>query len=469
MRKEIVCLVGGALLFLLAISTKAQNYPKEPSGTLPVLYLNTEGNQEIVSKDNYLNAEWWFDSKQIDGIESIGSESLPQKLQIKGRGNWSWAWFEKKPFRIKLEKKESFCGLKANKNYCLLANADDTLAYLRNTVGFEMSKRIGLKWTPQQVPIELMINGDYRGLYFLTEKINVGKDRVSIEEQKDGEKAPESITGGWLLEIDQYKDPQQIEITEGNGKSLKFTYHTPDSLSEEQEKYLYDIVSKMDAAIYEADKTSTLWEELIDLETLVKFYIVQEIMDNTESFHGSCYLYKDRGDKEKFYFGPVWDFGICYDEVIDNNFIYDDPPYGQSWIGEIAKYPRFQAQVKKTWLDFEKRGCLEIDDFIDSFITQISLAAQLDYERWPMYASDWRLKERSKDLQYEVNLFKKYIHEKIWWLKSVWSENYTGVDKIDVETNSKISKGVYSIDGKILPSIRKGRINIQNGKKYIIN
>lgn len=332
-----------------------------------------------------------------------------------------------------------------------------------------MSKRIGLKWTPQQVPIELMINGDYRGLYFLTEKISVGNNRVAIEEQNDGEKDPESITGGWLLEIDQYKDPQQIEITEGNGKSLKFTYHSPDSLSEEQEKYIYDIVSKMDAAIYEADKTSTLWEDLIDLETLVKFYIVQEIMDNTESFHGSCYLYKDRGDKEKFYFGPVWDFGICYDEVIDNNFIYDDPPYGQSWIGEIAKYPRFQVQVKKTWLDLEKRGCLEIDDFIDSFITQISLAAQLDYERWPMYASDWRLKERSKDLQYEVNLFKKYIHEKIRWLQSVWSENYTGVDKIDVETNSKISKGVYSIDGKILPSIRKGRIYIQNGKKYIIN
>lgn len=317
--RQLAIWLGGALLSLLAISTKAQNYPQEPSGTLPVLYINTEGNQEIVSKDIYLNAEWWLDSKQIDGVGSIGSELLPKKLQIKGRGNWSWGWFAKKPFRIKLERKEPLCGMKANKNFCLLANADDTLAYLRNTVGFEMSKRIGLKWTPQQVPIELMINGDYRGLYFLTEKINVGKNRVAIEEQKDGEKEPESITGGWLLEIDQYKDPHQIEITEGNGMSLKFTYHSPDSLSEEQEKYLYDIVSKMDAAIYEADKTSTLWEELIDLETLVKFYIVQEIMDNTESFHGSCYLYKDRGDKEKFYFGPVWDFGICYDEVIDNN------------------------------------------------------------------------------------------------------------------------------------------------------
>ena len=130
----------------------------------------------------------------------------------------------------------------SNKNFCLLANADDTLAFLRNTVGFEISRRIGMKWTPMQQPIELFVNGDYRGLYFLTEKIGVGKDRVAIKEQDNGETDKTKITGGWLLEIDQYADPQQIEIVEGNGKKLKFTYHSPDSLSEEQKNYLYDIV-----------------------------------------------------------------------------------------------------------------------------------------------------------------------------------------------------------------------------------
>ena len=86
---------------------------------------------------------------------------------------------------------------------------------------------------------------------------------------------------------------------------------------------------------------------------MARFYIVQEILDNAESFHGSCYMYRDMGNEQKWKFGPVWDFGNTFRR--DNGlFIYENPPYGQTWIAEIAKFPRFEEKVKEIWLSLRE-------------------------------------------------------------------------------------------------------------------
>ena len=78
----------------------------EPSGTLPVLYINTENAQEIDQKENYIDGEWWLETYGIEGFESIGSAEEPQKLGIKGRGNTSWIHDGQKPYKLKLDKKD---------------------------------------------------------------------------------------------------------------------------------------------------------------------------------------------------------------------------------------------------------------------------------------------------------------------------------------------------------------------------
>ena len=236
-----------------------QAWAVSPSGSLPVLHINTTGSVPIVSKEYYLNATYYIDALGLDGYKSVGSAEEPLTTQIKGRGNWTWTGFDKKPYRLKLDSKQPLLGMKKSKHFGLLAHADDDMGFLRNTVGFELSKRLGLAWTPEQRPVEVVLNGDYIGLYFLTELIRVDSDRVDVVEQADGETAPESITGGWLVEIDNYDDPAQIKIKEnkGSGEVMRFTYKTPEVLSDEQEKYLINLVTKVDEAIYAADKSST--------------------------------------------------------------------------------------------------------------------------------------------------------------------------------------------------------------------
>ncbi len=396
------------------------------SGSLPVMFINTEGGVAITSTEDYVNATYYLDNMGIDGIESIASPDSAFALEIRGRGNYTWRDFDKKPYRLKFDKKASPLGMNKSKHFALLAHADDQMGFLRNTVGFELSRRLGLKYTPAQQPVEVVLNGDYIGLYFLTETIRVDKDRVNIVEQPDSATDASVITGGWLVEIDNYDEPLQVRITEGNGEIIRFTYKTPEILSAQQERYLKTQMIATNSAIYSTDKSSETWEHYIDIDSLARFYIVQEIMDNAESFHGSCYLHKDQG-QTKWIFGPVWDFGNSYRRN-NGHFIYQYPPFGQTWIGEIAKYPRFQQKVVEVWRYFKGNNYEGLHDFINAFIDQIYSASQSNYTRWTKYGNG--------DIEWAKNEFVKYFDNRIAWLVKQWGE---GASIETVEQNNNIT------------------------------
>ena len=413
----------------------AQGYWKSPnandigySGTLPVMYINTDGGVEITSTEDYVNATYYLYNMGIEGIESIASPDRAFALQIRGRGNYTWRDFDKKPYRLKFDKKAAPLGMNKSKHFALLAHADDQMAFLRNTVGFELSRRLGLKYTPAQQPLEVVLNGKYIGLYFLTETIRVAKDRVNIVEQPDTATDATTITGGWLVEIDNYDETEQVRITEGNGEVIRFTYKTPEILSSQQERYLRTQMIAANSAIYSTDKSSETWEHYIDMDSLARFYIVQEVMDNAESFHGSCYLHKDQG-KTKWIFGPVWDFGNSYRR---NNgfFIYQYPPFGQTWIGEIAKFPRFQQKVVEVWQQFKGNDYEGLDEYIDSFVNQIYSASQSNYIRWPQYGNG--------DIEWAKDEFVKSLDNRIAWLVSQWGEG-VGVESINHDSDIAIT------------------------------
>lgn len=396
------------------------------SGTLPVMFINTENNVAITSKEIYVNATYYIDNMGDADVEAIGSVDAPLPLEIRGRGNYTWKDFDKKPYRIKLGAKAPLLGMSNSKHFALLAHADDNLGFLRNTLGFELSRRLGLKFTPAQRPVEVVLNGDYIGLYFLTETVRVAKNRVNITEQPDYTSLADSVSGGWLVEIDNYDDASQVRITEGNGEIIRFTYQSPELLSTAQRDYLTKEMTAINTAIYNTDKNSTFWESYIDMDSLARFYVVQEIMDNAESFHGSCYLHKENGDA-KWIFGPVWDFGNSYHRTWQE-FIYQNPPFGQTWIGEIAKYPRFQQKVIEVWKNFKGNDYSGLDSFINDFVREIETAAQYDAIRWPNYGN--------YDMNSRKNEFSEYLENRIDWLVSQWGES--GVENIDESSEIQI-------------------------------
>lgn len=417
------------VVFLLScIELNAATY----SGTLPVLYIQTENKAPITSKDYYLNATYYLDAIGLVGYESIGSASAPLTMEIKGRGNYSWTGFDKKPYRIKLADKQPLLGMKKSKHFALLAHADDSndrKGFMRNAVGFELSRMIGMTYTPDARPLEVVLNGDYIGLYFLTEHIRVDKDRVNIVEQEDEETDNEKITGGWLVEIDNYDDDPHITIKEGGKTTMWITYKTPEVLSPQQEQYLTEQMKLIDNLVYGDKNSEELWNYL-DMDALAKFYIVQELTDNYESFHGSCYLHKELGENEKWYFGPVWDFGSSFNRD-KSQYMYQGDVWHNHWIPEICKFPAFMNRVKEVWNEFYNGDYNNIYNFIDTHENLIAQAAVKDKERWSQYHGSQTI---GTYIERTTNVLRKNAE----WLNDQWKEG-SGSNGNDNEPDTVIN------------------------------
>ena len=410
------------------------------SGTLPVIYIQTTDNAPIDSKETYVAG-----TLSIDPL-STGMPALEEvAAQFKGRGNWTWNGFDKKPYRIKFDAKQSVLGMPKNKHWCLLAHADDYLGFLKNTVGFMLSEQIGLRWTPRFQPVELVINGSYEGLYFLTEQVRIGKNRVHIIEQEDN--ATDSVSGGWLVEIDNYWSEGNITFYEGNGQEVMVSLKEPEVLSAQQRDYIEQQLYTLNDALY-GSSAPELWG-MLDVEEAAKYYLVQEIMEDCESYHGSCFLYKDRdrdGVVDKWKFGPVWDFGNAYDRQWDT-WIYDHPTFAQYWIGQLAQWPEFQTKVSELWYDYYHSQLTATRDQIADFVTTISEAARNDAERWrgaQNFRDNSNMEDRKNDFLYRFN-------HRIDWLYSQWGEGIQSQPQaINQTENGKCENAKIFKDGQVL-------------------
>lgn len=424
------------------------------SGTLPVVYLNTTNNVAITSKEEYVTGSLYIDPLST-GYKALGSAGSPISGQFKGRGNWTWTGFDKKPYRIKFDKKQAVLGMPSNKHWCLMAHADDCLGFLKNYAGYKLSEALGLRWTPKAVPVELVMNGEYYGLYFLTEQVRVGSNRVNVTEQEDN--ATDSVSGGWLVEIDNYYEEGNVTLYENNGQPVWLTMKSPEILSTQQRSYIENQLNGLNDAIW-GNNEADVWRKL-DLEEAAKYYLVQELLEDCESYHGSCYLYKDRdrnGVSEKWFFGPVWDFGNAYNRGWEV-WIYEYPIFAQYWIGQLATWPQFQAKLQEIWYVFRHDKQSDFLTTMDNLAALITQAAKNDAAKWrgTMNYCD------NSNMTAKRNEFINKFNWRTNWLYQQWGE---GVKPIGLGLES--IQNAADNSQKIL---RNGQfIILRNGRTYTI-
>ena len=436
-----------------------------PTGTLPVVYMNTTSGQAITDKENYVPGTVYIDPLTT-GMDSLGSASAPIAAQLKGRGNWTWNGFDKKPYKIKFDKKQSVFGLPKNKHWVLLALADDYLGCLKTPAGFRISEAVGMRWTPAIQPVELVLNGQYMGLYFLVEHVRVDANRINITEQADLQTHPDSITGGWLVEIDNYWTENNIEFNEGNGQHVMVSLDSPDTLSQPQRNY---IVAQMNALNEELYKLPSLQggdggrlPDILDIQEAARFYLVQEIMEDCESYHGSCKLYKDmdrNGVVDKWKFGPVWDFGNAYDRH-QEEWIYVNPTWPQYWIGQLASWPVFQQAVQEQWWIYyhEYKDAVRAD--IRAFADRIEAAAKRDADIW---RGTKNYCDNSNYTDVRDRFFRRYDW-RIQWLYGQWGEGIepSSQDIEEVMANGRMDEWTKVLrDGQLYLMYKGTMYNVQ--------
>lgn len=404
------------------------------SQTLPILHIKVLGEDSLrnnilarnLQHKEYFSAVYWIESN--DASQCVGTESEPLPLEIRARGNFTRLAYAKKPYKIKLEKKQGLFGLDKGKHFALLPHADDYHSYLRNFVAFNLGKRINLPWTPSQEPIELVINGDYRGLYFLTESVRVGKNRINITELADGETDPGLITGGYLVEIDNYKEGDYLSLKEKSyvdgklNRALYVTPKSPEKYSSTQREFVKKQFQTMNDAVGEC--SDTLWHYM-DIRDAALYYIVMEIIGHTEAYCGSTFLFRDRGYREKWHFSPIWDCGHAFEGPADNYF-FSSHSFGNHWIESICMNRRFRSKVEEMWVWFMSTRFDGLYDDIDDYIARISAASIADRKRWagvpaPDGYEAYSIADNS-DISRGRNQAVNYIRQKIEWMKTQYGD-----------------------------------------------
>ena len=357
-----------------AIIKEEQNWPASmASGTLPIMHIDTEDGVPIVDKVTPIQAGLWIEIPEDCGDKdfALGSHDQPIKLTIRGRGNSTWL-ADKKPYKLKFESKTELLGMPKHKHFALLA------ANSVHVLGTELARKAELGWTPHLCPVELVLNGEYLGVYDLIESIKIDKNRLDIFEQEDLTEDPEIIPYGWLVEIDNNDDECQVIIQEPGCTKIRVTYHSPEELSELQEEWLINSFTEINHVINsDSNEEREAWVNYIDAETMAKYFIVREIMQDYDGCCGSMYMYRDNdGDSTRWKMGPIWDTEFsAWSEPTDwtmnilpswsvwkiipeifytNNFIQS---FNDAW---NTFYPSKMEDVKKVLLDYALK-CADAD------------------------------------------------------------------------------------------------------------
>lgn len=266
---------------------------------IPVIYLNTENTAAITSWEEYVNC-----SLKIDGKNLYTDLELSDGAQIRGRGNSTWKYYDKKPYRIKLDSKEEILGMAEAKSWVLLANYRDPTNFM-NAIAFDMARYMELPYTNTNRFVEVYLNDEYIGLYQLTEQIQQGTNRINIDENT-----------GLLLNLDLDDGPGLSPSATDNFYST--VYHVPiavknpEDQSPTQLQAIKEDFAIMERAIWNQDLAAL--EKRLDVQSMIDFLIIQELTRNVELVSPrSMYMYRD--DNQIYHFGPMWDFdgGFAFD------------------------------------------------------------------------------------------------------------------------------------------------------------
>lgn len=421
------------LLFGILMSASCVAEETHPGlGTnIPTVYLDTKDQQLPYDKEHDIPT-------LITIVDTDGTQLTADSGGIRYRGNASLE-FPKKPYRIKFDKKQKVLDAPAKaKKWTLINNyGDKTL--MRNMVAFYLSRRFGMPYTPYCQPVDVVLNGEYRGCYQLSDQIEVNSNRVDITEMEPTDISGEALTGGYLIEIDALYQSEPCYFFSKHG--IPVTIKSPDSdeITGEQKQYITDRFNLLEQKLFGKDFKDEVngYRSMLDLNTFLRHFLVGELAGNTDTYW-SVYMYKQRGD-DRFYTGPVWDFDIAFDNDVRTFPICDKKDFlyltGGSSAGKmnmfvtqiIKKDAAAYKQLQQIWYDARDSHAICADSilaYIDSVAKVLEPSQQLNFKKWRILSTKVHQNPRAAGTYAgEVQYLKDYIPQRIQWLDTYFEYN----------------------------------------------
>lgn len=376
---------------------------------LPVIYITTNNDSAIVTKESYVNGQVSIDGNYT-GLGSLTAAAA----QIKLHGNYTLT-LPKKAYKIKFASKTSVFGFPADKEWILLANyTDKTL--MRNDLAFHMSKVFGMAYTPNTQFVELYLNGTYQGNYELTDDIKISSGRVNIKEMSADDTTATKITGGYLFEVDQREDGDVYFETSRN---VDIVLHDPDLGVAAQTNYIKNYVQQVENSIYAANFADPAggYNKYLNAESAISWFWVNELFKNEDSkFGSSVWMYKDRGGLLNF--GPAWDFDIG----AGNSVLFNcDDPTGWylkdcQWYSGLFHDPAFTQKAIAKWKSVHSQ-LDSLNYYIDQNAFKLKYSQARNFEVWNILKTYVIPNtEVAGSYDAEVTFLKQWLSRRIKWI-----------------------------------------------------
>lgn len=392
--------------------------------------------------------------------------------QIKGRGNstWSSQYAAKKPYQIKLKNKTDLLetGDKSNKakTWVLLANASDP-TLLRNTIAYKLAKAVGLEGTPECAPVDLYYDGEYRGSYLLSEKVQIGSGRVDINNMEDaldeeqgegtvdalgdlpvdtatnkygdkfqyvvGATYPQDITGGYIVELDSaYGKNERCWMQLSSLEStLVFAVKDPENLSIEQMKYISERMHEYVVA----NKNNTSLKGIGDATSQGKSLLINELTWNCDYAGSSTYFYlpsKNDAQGNIVYAGPVWDFDTAFGVRTDGGnrdgqaaegiFLSEGYWFASNSAVTAAETTAYNEQLLPLLKKFMNgESTAELKSF-NALVDEISASEAMNHALWGAYVTFGNSADPYQTYAENVDYLRSWFAQRIDYLESYFGE-----------------------------------------------
>ena len=410
---------------------------------LPTVSIHTLNNEIPIDKVNQVVS-------QLTIISDDGTNLLSEPGTTRERGNASRD-FPKKPYRIKFDKKQNVLDAPAKaKKWTLINNyGDKTL--MRNLLAFELSRRMGLSYTPYGTAVDVLLNGEYKGCYQLCDQVEIDKNRVAITEMTPEDNQGSALTGGYLIEVDAYANQEKSWFNSNKGNPVTIKSPDEDEITANQKQYIRNFFNQME----------NNWAAYLDLNSFLRHFLVGELSGNTDTYW-SVFMYKQR-DENLMHVGPVWDFDLAFhnDKRIypvntKSDYIYRS---GGSCAGNmrnfvdniVVKDAAAKRKMLEIWDEARQSGLTEENllAYIDHWATVLQQSQHLNFLRWPILNQKVHQNVVAKgSFQAEVDVVKTFMKERIAWMDKKLGYTYkpNGINELRLDMAQPYQ--VFSLSGQ---------------------
>jgi len=392
---------------------------------LPTVVIHTASGNDPADKVNELDS-------YISIISDDGTTIFENDGTSRLRGNNSMT-HPKKPYRIKFSEKQRplpDAPAKAKKWTLINNYGDKTL--LRNCLAFEISRRMGIGFTPYCRPVDVFMNGEYKGCYQLCDAIDIRKHRIDIYEMDSTCTEGDDLTGGYLIEIDAYANKEPKYFTSTRSTPVTVKYPDEDEILTVQFNYIKQYYNSFETSLYKSNwKDPELgYRQYLNMPSFQRHFLVGEFSGNTDTYW-STYMYKDRYDTQ-FFVEPVWDFDLAFEN--DNrtypicsltDYVYRTKgSYAGNFKAIVDRIlitdANSAADLRELWANVRYWGGInteELQAYVDSVASELMESQELNFIRWPIMNK--KVHQNPKlwgSYEAEVQNVKDYIARRITWM-----------------------------------------------------